>query len=278
MFTTFFHGTIRKYIVAFGTIFNNIYINRINSTGETVQSMKVPLAYGPKEKFLARIDGDPLLSKPIAMTLPRIAFEIVNISYDSERKLNTLNRSVSQVASNTAQMLYQYQSVPYNIGITLDIMAKNNDDATRIVEQILPYFTPQWNMTLNLIPNLGMNIDVPVILNTTSLQDTYEGDYNNRRVIVWSLGFTLKAQLFGPIHKGGLIKQSITNFYVSSNTDNVVGTPVSEKVTITPGLLANGSPTSNSSLSVDISLIEADDNYGYIIDFDGVDGAPPLIS
>ena len=273
MFNTFYHGAIRKYIVAFGTLFNDIHINRVNSSNETIQTMKVPLSYGPKEKFLARLEGDPELNRPFSMVLPRMAFELVNISYDPERKLNTLNRNVKQSSSNTSQLLYQYQPVPYNLGITLDIMAKNNDDATRIVEQILPYFTPQWNMTLNLIPDLGLNVDVPVILNTTSLQDTYEGDFINRRAIVWSLGFTLKSQHFGPVRKSGVIKRVYTNLYVppgDTPADEAVGTPISERITITPGLLANGSPTANASASVDISLIDADDNYGYIIDFDGI--------
>lgn len=273
MFNTFYHGTIRKYIVAFGTLFNDIYINRVNSDNETVQTMKVPLSYGPKEKFLSRIDGDPELNRPVAMVLPRMAFELVTISYDPERKLNTLNKNAAQNSSNPSQLLYQYQSIPYNLAITLDIMTKNADDATRIVEQILPYFTPQWTMTLNLVPDINLNVDVPIILNTTSLQDTYEGDYINRRAIVWSLGFTMKAQLFGPIRKGGVIKTAYTNFYVppgNTSVDDAVGTPVSERVTITPGLLANGSPTSNAAASIDISLIDANDNYGYIVDFDGI--------
>lgn len=273
MFNTFYHGTIRKYIVAFGTLFNDIYINRVNSDNETVQTMKVPLSYGPKEKFLSRIDGDPELNRPVAMVLPRMAFELVTISYDPERKLNTINKNVALNASNPSQLLYQYQSTPYNLAITLDIMTKNADDATRIVEQILPYFTPQWTMTLNLDPNINLNVDVPIILNTTSLQDTYEGDYINRRAIVWSLGFTMKAQLFGPIKKSKVIKTAYTNFYVppgNTSVDAAVGTPVSERITVTPGLLANGSPTSNSAASIDISLIDADDNYGYIVDFDGI--------
>ena len=273
MFNTYYHGTIRKYIVAFGTLFNDIHINRVNSNNETIQTMKVPLSYGPKEKFLARLEGDPNLDRPFSIVLPRIAFELVDISYDPERKLNTLNRNVKQSSANSSQLLYQYQPVPYNLGMTLDVMAKNNDDATRIVEQILPYFTPQWTITLNLIPDLSLNVDVPVILNTTSLQDTYEGDFMNRRAIVWSLGFTLKAQLFGPVKKSGIIKRIYTNLYIppgDTPVDEAVGTPIAERITITPGLLANGSPTANASASIDISLISANDNYGYIIDFDGI--------
>ena len=272
MFLPYYHGIIRKYIVAFGTLFNNLYINRVNSSNNVVQSFKVPLSYGPKEKYLSRADGDPELNRPFAMVLPRMAFELVNVSYDSERKLNTLNKTVAQNPNNPDQMYYQYQPVPYNLGITLDIMTKNTDDATRIVEQILPYFAPQWTVTMNLIPDLGLKVDVPIILNTTSLQDTYEGDYINRRAIVWSLGFTLKAQLFGPVKKSGVIKEAITNLYATTlDFEDAIGTaPVNERITITPGLLANGSPTTDPALTIDKSLIKPTDNYDFIVDFDSI--------
>lgn len=276
MFLPYYHGLIRKYIVSFGTLFNNLYINRVNSNNNAVQSFKVPLSYGPKEKFLSRADGDPELNRPFSMILPRMAFELVNISYDSERKLNTLNRTVAQNPNNADQLYYQYQPVPYNLGITLDIMTKNTDDATRIVEQILPYFAPQWTVTLNLIPDLGLKVDVPIVLNTTSMQDTYEGDYMNRRAIVWSLGFTMKAQLFGPIKKGAIIKKTTTaNLRIASeeNIENSIGiAPINERVIISPGLLANGSPTTDPNLTVDPSLIKSTDNYDFIVEFDNASG------
>lgn len=273
MFLPYYHGIIRKYIVAFGTLFNNLYINRVNSSNNVIQSFKVPLSYGPKEKFLSRADGDPELNRPFAMVLPRMAFELVNVSYDSERKLNTLNKTVAQNPSNPDQLYYQYQSVPYNLGITLDIMTKNTDDATRIVEQILPYFAPQWTVTMNLVPDLGLKVDVPIVLNTTSLQDTYEGDYINRRAIVWSLGFTMKAQLFGPVKKGQIIKQANTNFRTTTiePIESAIGfAPINERVTITPGLLANGSPTTDPALTIDKSEIKSTDNYDFIVDFDSI--------
>jgi hypothetical protein len=254
----------------FGTLFNSIYINRINSSNETVQSMKVPLSYGPKEKFLARLEGDPTFNRP-AMVLPRMAFEITSISYASDRKLNTLNRNVKVNSANTASLAYQYQSVPYDIGFTLYIMVKNVDDGTRIVEQILPYFTPEWTITANLIPQLGLNVDIPIILKTIGSQDTYEGDFMNRRAIVWTLDFAMKAYLFGPTKKGSIIKTVNTNIYVAKteNIDDSVGvTNIASRITVRPGLLANGSPTSNVSLSVDISQIDASENYGFITEFD----------
>lgn len=270
MFNQFYHGSLRKYVVMFGTLFNSIYINRINSSNETVQSMKVPLSYGPKEKFLARLEGDPTFNRP-AMVLPRMAFEITSISYASDRKLNTLNRNVKVNSANTASLAYQYQSVPYDIGFTLYIMVKNVDDGTRIVEQILPYFTPEWTITANLIPQLGLNVDIPIILKTIGSQDTYEGDFMNRRAIVWTLDFAMKAYLFGPTKKGSIIKTVNTNIYVAKteNIDDSVGvTNIASRITVRPGLLANGSPTSNVSLSVDISQIDASENYGFITEFD----------
>ena len=270
MFLPFYHGSLRKYVVLFGTLFNEIYINRVNSTNEQVQSMKVPLSYGPKEKFLARLEGDPTLNRP-AMVLPRMAFEITSISYGQDRKLNTLNRNVKVNSANTSTLLYQYQSVPYDIGFTLYIMVKNADDGTRIVEQILPYFTPEWTVTANLIPQLGLNVDIPIILKTVGNQDTYEGDFLNRRAIVWTLDFVMKASLFGPTKKGSIIKTANVNFYSTQteNINDIVGnTDIATRVSVKPGLLPNGSPTSNPALSVDITEIDASENYGFIIDFD----------
>lgn len=278
MLTTFYHGSLRKYVVAFGTLFNDIYINRANSDGDHIQTMKVPLSYGPKEKFLSRIDNDPNFDRP-AIVLPRMAFEIDSIAYDPERKLNTLNRNYKVNPDVNGQVFSQYQSVPYNIGVTLDVMTKNTDDATRIVEQILPYFTPSWNVTMVLVPEIGLKVDVPIILQTVSNQDTYEGDYMSRRAIVFSLGFTMKCQFFGPIKKPGLIKTIDVKYHVPNGLtiDEALasGTSLaSEVTTITPGLTAEGEPTSNAANSVAISEINADDNYGFVLDFDSVEGAP----
>jgi hypothetical protein len=271
MFSTFYNGTIRKYVVIFGTLFNNIYINRVNSSNEQVQTLKVPLSYGPKDKFLARLENDPTFNRP-AMVLPRMAFEISSISYAAQRKLNTINKNVKAI-SDTNKVYYQYMQVPYDIGFTLYVMVKNADDGTRIVEQILPYFTPEWTVTANLIPQLGLNVDLPVVFNTITMQDTYEGDFNNRRAIVWTLEFVMKAYLFGPVRKTGLITMANTNIYVPNiiSIDEAVGNTsvsVAERITITPGLTANGQPTSNAELTIDRDQIMATDNYGFITDFE----------
>ena len=270
MFTPYYHGILRKYVVLFGTLFNEIYINRVNSGKETVQTMKVPLSYGPKEKFLSRLEGDPNLNRPFSMVLPRMAFEISAISYAADRKLNTVNRVAKQ--TDATKTLYQYEPVPYDIGFTLYVMVKNADDGTRIIEQILPYFTPSWNITAKLIPELDIVKDIPIILNQVFLQDTYEGDYINRRAIVWTLTFTLKGYLFGPIRKnGGIIKTAITNLYTPSTNTAAQGvgiTDISEIVTVKPGLTASGEPTSNAELSIPVADIKATDDYGFIIDFE----------
>lgn len=272
MFTTFYHGTIRKYVVVFGTLFNEVYINRNNSTGEQVQTIRVPLSYGPKDKFLARIEGDPNLSRP-AMVLPRMTFEISSMSYAPDRKLNTNNKNM-RVVPGSSKVYYQYMQVPYDIGFTLYIMVKNADDGTRIIEQILPYFTPEWTLTVNnLVPELDLNVDLPIVLNNLNMQDTYEGDFNNRRAIVWTLDFVMKAYLFGPVKKTGLITMANTNIIVPNmiTIDQAIGNTsvqVAERFSVKPGLTANGQPTANAEASIPRDQIKPTDDYGFIIDFE----------
>ena len=268
--TTFDHNTLRKYVILFGTVFNNIYITRQNPAGETVQTLKVPLSYGPKEKFLARLEGNPDLDKKIAITVPRISFEMTSFTYDPERKLNTLNRTVKDNKS-------QYQSVPYNITFQMSILVKNAEDGTKIVEQILPYFTPEWTASVHLIPDMEVDPwDIPIILNDISTEDTYEGNFETRRAIIWTLNFTLKGYLFGPTKRigpgagGGVIKYVDVNIRPTANvtTANTTNTAATETVHVYPGLTANGTPTSNAANSIDWTLINADDNYGFIHEFE----------
>lgn len=268
------NNTIRKYVIYFGSLFNNVWLQRDNDAREVVQTMKVPLNYGPKEKFLARLEGNPNLDRPIAITLPRMSFEIINFAYDPSRKLTTIGRSKTVNPDNSDQMFYQYNPVPYDIEFSLYIMVKNQEDGTRIVEQILPYFTPDFTATLNVNPQMGVKYDVPLTLNSIQQQDTYEGDFIERRSIIWTLNFTMKAWMFGPVRSGDVIKSAEPNIIVppsnvtiqdaSDGTTNI--DPIIE-ITVRPGLTANGQPTSNSTLSVTSDLISADDNYGFIIEF-----------
>lgn len=269
MFTTFYHNTIKKYVIMFGTIFNDIYVNRKNSANEIIQSMKVPLSYGPKEKFLARLEGDPNFTRP-AMVLPRMTFEITSMSYSPDRKLNTINRNV-KVNENNRQLKYQYMQVPYDIGFTLYIMIKNADDGTQIVEQIIPYFTPEWTLTANIIPELDLSLDFPILLKNIGMQDTYEGDFINRRAIVWTLDFVMKAFIFGPIKEQGVITLANTTFYVPANgktiQESIGNTEFASKIIVTPGLTSEGEPTSNASISISRNDILPTDDYGYITEF-----------
>ena len=167
----FYHETIRKIIVSFGTIFNNIQIVRKNSSGNITQSMKVPLAYGPKQKFLTRIREDASISKTTAITLPRIAFEIQTLSYDTTRKLNRVTKIRKTSAKGSGKLETQYMPVPYNVDLQLFVMAKSGDDALQIIEQILPFFQPAFTMSIDLVKSIGEKRDIPMILNSISQQD-----------------------------------------------------------------------------------------------------------
>lgn len=269
---TWNHDTLRKYVILFGTIFNDIWITRDSASGESIQTIKVPLSYGPKEKFLARLEGNPNLSNKVGVVLPRISFEMTSFVYDSERKRNTLNRFYKQPTNNGTddRIAYQYMPVPYNITFQMSIMVKNAEDGTRIIEQILPFFTPEWTASVNLVPEIGGTFDIPIILNDVNVTDTYEGSFEERRAIIWDLTFTMKAYIFGPSKKTGLIKFAEANIRLtdSPTTANTSTTANTVVVTAKPGLLANGQPTSNASLSIDYLEIKATDNYGFINDFE----------
>ena len=204
--TTFYHETIRKCVVGFGTLFNDIHITRKDSSGNVAQAMKVPLAYGPKQKFLVRLREDPSISKSVAITLPRIGFEIQNLSYDPSRKLNRVQKfkKVKTGKSNTLES--QFMPVPYNLSIQLYVMAKQSDDALQIVEQILPFFQPDYTLTVNDMADMGIKRDVPIILNSISYEDNYQGDFETRRALIYTLDFTAKFYLYGPVTSSSVIK------------------------------------------------------------------------
>ena len=202
----FYHETIRSVVVAFGTVFNNIQLVRKDNDGKIQQTMKVPLAYGPRQKFLVRLAEDPDLTKKIAVTLPRIGFEITGLTYDPSRKLNRVQKfkKVKTGKSNTLDT--QFMPVPYNIGFQLYILSKQSDDALQIVEQILPYFQPDYTLTINDMTDMGIKRDVPVILNSISYEDDYDGDFAERRSIIYTLDFTSKFYLYGPVTSSSVIK------------------------------------------------------------------------
>jgi hypothetical protein len=209
----FYHQTLRKIIASFGLIFSNIIVVRRLGENE-VERLRVPLSYGPTEKFLARLNSDPNLDRTYSIKLPRMAFEIVSISYDSDRKLNTIKKQISKTDSS-GTVNHQYNGVPYDIGITLTIISKYIDEANQIFEQIIPWFTPGFTVTVNTIPELNHKDDVPVILNNVSLDDSYSQDWSSRRQVMWNLNFTVKAMFYGPVMSRELITKTIVDTYAA---------------------------------------------------------------
>ena len=203
---SFYHETIRNVIVAFGTMFNNIQIVRKDNSGTVTQIMKVPLAYGPKQKFLNRLDQDPSLSAATAITLPRLGFEIGSLTYDTARKMNRVQKFKKVKSNNKNKLDTQFMPVPYNLDISLFAMAKNSDDALQIVEQILPFFQPDYTLTINDMADMGIKRDIPIVLNSVSYEDSYRGDYAERRAIIYTLAFTSKFYLYGPVTSAKVIK------------------------------------------------------------------------
>ena len=214
--TYFYHEILRKTVIGFGTLFNNINIRHKDASGTNFSVMKVPLAYGPMQKFLARIQQQPDLEREIAITLPRLSFEMQGLQYDPTRKTGIAQTFLTKNGTNAKK---GYMPVPYNVGFELSIMAKLSDDALQILEQIIPYFQPSFNITVNLISSIGEKKDIPIVLESINYSDQYEGGFDTRRVIVYTLAFTAKTYLFGPVadNPEGLIKKVDVDYYASEN-------------------------------------------------------------
>ena len=215
--TYYYHEIIRKTIISFGTLFNDINIRHDNTDGTTFSELKVPLAYGPSQKFLSRLEQQADLNKPVAITLPRMSFEMTSIQYDSSRKLGVTQTFKASDGTNLKKV---FMPVPYNIGFELNILAKLNDDALQIIEQILPYFQPSFNLTIDLVKAIGEKRDIPIILDSMNFQDDYEGDFATRRALIYTLGFTAKTYLFGPVPSSseGIIKKVQVDVAADTNT------------------------------------------------------------
>ena len=236
--TYFYNESLRKCIIAFGSLFNDIYITRKNASGTDSQSLKVPLAYGPKQKFMVRLEADPNLDQKVAITLPRIGFEIAGFDYDPSRKLNRIikRKKVANTSDKALkQMSTQYSPVPYNLNFELFVMTKNSDDGIQIVEQILPFFQPEYTVTINEVPEMAVIRDVPIVLNNIGYEDTYTGSFTERRAIIYTLNFTAKAYVYGPVTTAKPITKAEATIYadlqdkapprVARVTQQAVGTP-----------------------------------------------------
>ena len=247
----FYNESTRNVVVAFGTLFNNIQLTKKDNSGNVTQTMKVPLAYGPKQKWLSRLTEDPNLSKKVAVTLPRIGFEISGLTYDATRKQNKVMKAKKVLdGADNSQLKSGYMPVPYNVDFEMYILAKSSDDALQIVEQILPYFQPEYTVKLREIPELDIIRDVPIILNSISYEDDYEGDFTSRRSIIYTLSFTAKYYLYGPV--------TSTNVIRTVQVDQYANTPVNapsreQRYTVAPN------PSSATATEFDPD----DDNFGF---------------
>ena len=232
----FYHKSIRNTVIAFGTIFNNINIRRLDSSGNPLQKIRVPLSYAPKEKFIARLDQNANLTgddSSVAITLPRMSFDVTGYSYDSSRKLNkNQKRSVAKNASGDEKKVYtQYSPVPYDVSFELNAFTANSDDGLQILEQILPYFQPDYTVTMIQDRTMDTKRDIPFILESVDYEDSYQGTLTSLRRIIYSLKFTAKIYLYGPISTSAVIKKVSADLY--TNTSDKAPSR-SERVTVTP--------------------------------------------
>lgn len=266
---TWYFGLIRKYTSTVGTLFNDIHILREDKEGnDENQLLKVPLVYSVKEKVLARINQDPTIDREYAMIAPIISFELLNMEYDPSRKMATIDR-ISTKSSDNNKRKFQYNPVAYNFNYRVTIYVKNTSDGLKIIEQILPMFTPDITVSADLIPEMNRPMDLPIVLNGIQMTDIYEGDFRQRKMFTYDLSITLKGYLFGPIKESSVIKFANSQFYIPSTinaADGIGKTPMKAKVLVTPGLTANGTPTSNSSISISPNDILVTDDFGFCTD------------
>jgi hypothetical protein len=206
-----YNKNIRNIVVLFGTVFNDISVKRLKSDGTTEREFKIPIAYGPAEKFLSK------LNQPDTITLPRMSFEITDYTYDSIRKLQTTKKFRKVKSGSTTDLNTVFNPVPYDFNITLSIMVKYSDDGTQILEQILPYFTPEFQVTMNELSTMGIKRDIPIILNSVTTEDTYEGDFLTRRALIHTLTFTVKGHIYGRTSDKGIIKEVDVNLGANMN-------------------------------------------------------------
>ena len=240
----YYNEGIRKLTIAFGQLFNNIIIENTSSTGAVTRRIRVPLAYAPKEKFLVRLEQQPNLDqREMAISLPRMGFEISGISYDPSRKLTRIGKLKKTHATDTGTQYFQYNPVPYNISFNLYSFTATAEGGLQIIEQILPYFQPDYTVTINAIPEMGIKRDVPITLNSVNYEDTYDGAFTTRRAVNYTLNFTAKTYLYGPISQQKVIKSTQADLYTDTDTTS----KREQRIVITPN------PTS----------ADADDDFGF---------------
>ena len=260
----YYHEIVRKTIIAFGTLFNDIHIRHQDGNGNDISDMKVPLAYGPSQKFLARLEQQADLNKPVQITMPRMSFEMTSINYDPSRKSSLVQ--TFKTCDDGSKVKKVFMPVPYNIGFELNILSKLNDDSLQILEQILPYFQPHFNLTIDLVDSIGEKRDIPIILESVNFQDDYEGNFDTRRALIHTLGFTAKTYLFGHIadSSDGLIRKVQVDMYTSTDTKTAKR---EMRYTVTP--TAKEDKNNDGVINeADHKLLQPGDNFGFDEEFE----------
>jgi hypothetical protein len=256
----FYNATLRRIVSVFGTLFNNISIVTKDKNGNVVRVVKVPLSYGPKQKFLARIDEqpDPDTGTKVAIKLPRMSFEIVSLTYDVTTKIGSFTQFTAADSSDSSVRRQVRSGAPYRVGIQLSIMAKNQDDALQVMEQILPFFQPEYTVSIKDVDGIDTSNDVPIVLNSVSMSDDYEGDFMSRRAIIYTLDFELRVRFYGQISRRKVIKQTLVNY----NVDSPTLTAEQYTATVTP---TDASPTDPYEVVEMVTFLDETNAYSVVV-------------
>lgn len=268
----YYHSTLRKYVILFGSMFDDIMIKRFDADKKVAHAEKVPLGYGPSQKAIRRVDENPDTKRPIAIQLPRMSFQFTGLEFDPTRKISPVHKISVQSGTDPDKRKSTFVPIPYNIKFTLNVMFKNIDDGMQIIEQIIPYFRNHRSASVELLPNMNYFLNVNTIMNAVDIEDTYEGPYDEKRTLVWNLEFTMQGWFFGPESIGGVIKRAQVDFFLPSGSDpitesDIKNTPRMARVVDTPGLTLDGKPTTRQEDSIPYSQITSEDDYGFIETF-----------
>jgi len=255
--TQFYNQAVRKTVVSFGTLFNNIELKKVVD-GQVMEVEKVPLAYGPKQKFLYRLQGNPTDGRKVAITLPRIYFEMTGIDYDAARKTPATQKYKTVINDEGKEVRTQYVPVPYNISFEVGILCKSQDDGLQILEQILPFFQPSFSMSLKFIPDMDEVRDVAVVLNSVDFDDDWEDDFSTRRSITYSMQFTAKSYIYGPYTKADVIRKSRIIETIGDTAVNKRHVELSYTPKAKTDINQDGQIT-----AADDALVTADDDFGF---------------
>jgi hypothetical protein len=268
----YFHDQFRKHAVLFGNLFNDLKVYRYGSDGARVQTLAVPIEYGPRRKTLERVLADPTFSRP-ATILPRLSYEFTTLTRAPARQLNRLNQRLARDAASNDALITQYQPVAYDLGVSMTIYAKNAYDLFQIVESILPVFVPEWNLSVRMVPATDKIDNIRITLDSAQPNDQYEGSMEERRVLQWTLNFTMHTQFYGDVTRAGLIKKVIIDFFALGGGEQITAEQITNaeaasRYTLTPGLTANGYPTSNPNTAIPYTQVKASDPYGFVEQWD----------